>query len=127
MIVTDERVGRFVAERTGSFICPPYTFLGIERGGEVIAGAVFNCFVGSSVEVTVAGKGWDRAFFRAVGDYVFRQMGCCRMGFTTEQETVARLAERLGGVREGVMRSYFGPGRDGIVIGVLADEYKFRS
>lgn len=127
MIVADDRVGVFVAERLDCFICPPFTFLGIEKDGQITAGAVFNCFTGTAVEVTVAGSGWSRAFFRAVGEYVFDQMGCACMSFTTEQEAVARLAERLGGVREGLLRSYFGAGRDGIVIGVLAEEYKFRS
>jgi RimJ/RimL family protein N-acetyltransferase len=57
---------------------------------------------------------------------VYDQLGCVRAQFTTEQESVARLAERLGGRREGVLRDKFGRGRDGIVIGVLEQEYRFR-
>lgn len=125
MIVTDDRVARFVGERIGSVIYPPFTAIGIERDGEIIAGAIFNCFTGHDVEITVAGKGWTRAFFRAVGSYVFDQMQCCRFQFTTESEDTARLAERLGGVREGILRDKFGPGRDGIVLGVLRGEYRF--
>ena len=127
MIVTDDRVARFVGARVGIIIYPPFTCMGIERGGEIVAGAVFNCFTGPDVQVTVAGHGWTRAFYRGVGAYVFGQLGCARMEFTTEQEAVARLAERLGGVREGVLRDKFGRGRDGIVIGVLASEYRFRA
>lgn len=126
MIVTDDRVARFVGERVGAIIFPPFTAMGIERDGEIIGGAVFNCFTGHDVEATVAGRGWTRAFFKAVGAYVFDQLGCVRMQFTTDQETVAALAERLGGKREGVLRDKFGHGRDGIVIGVLAQEYRFR-
>lgn len=126
MIVTDGRVPAFVGARVGATIYPPFTAMGIEKDGEIIAGAVFNCFTGHDVEVTVAGRGWTRGFFKAVGAYVFDQLGCGRMQFTTEQEDVANLAERLGGVREGTLRDKFGEGRDGIVIGVLRQEYKFR-
>ena len=126
MIVTDDRVARFVGERVGAIIYPPFTCMGIERDGEIVAGAVFNCFTGHDVEVTVAGHGWTRGFFRAVGDYVFGQLGCVRMQVTTEQETIARVSERMGGKREGVLWNKFGRGRDGIVLGVLDTEYKFR-
>ena len=126
MIVTDDRVARFIGERVGAIIYPPFTCMGIERDGEIVAGAVFNCFTGHDVEVTVAGHGWTRGFFRAVGDYVFGQLGCVRMQVTTEQETIARVSERMGGKREGMLRNKFGRGRDGIVLGVLDTEYKFR-
>lgn len=127
MIVTDNRVAKFVGERVGAIIYPPFTCMGIERDGEVICGVVFNCFTGPSVEATVAGKGWTKGFFKSVGVYVFSQLGCARMEFNTEQEDVAALAERLGGKREGVLRDKFGRGRDGIVIGVLEREYRFTS
>lgn len=125
MIVTDNRVARFVGERIGSVIYPPFTAIGIERDGEIVAGAVFNCFTGHDVEITVAGTGWTRAFFRAVASYVFDQLGCVRLQLTTESEDTARLAERLGGVREGILRDKFGAGRDGIVLGILRGECRF--
>jgi RimJ/RimL family protein N-acetyltransferase len=125
VIVTDDRVPRFVGARIGAIIYPPFTAIGIERDGEIIAGAVFNCFTGHDVEITVAGKGWTRAFFKAVGRYVFEQLQCGRFQFTTMDENTARLAERLGGQREGLLRDKFGPGRHGIVIGVLKREYPF--
>lgn len=99
--------------------------MGIERGGEIVAGVLFNCFDGPNVHVTVAGGGWTRGFLRAVGDYVFRQLGCARMTFTTEQEAVARLAGRLGALREGLMRDCFGAGRNGILLGVTVDGWRF--
>ena len=126
MIVTDERVAPFVGQRIGAIIYPPFTAMGIEQNGNIIGGAVFNCFTGHDVEVTVAGKGWTRGFFESVGAYVFDQLGCGRITVTTEHEAVARIAERLGGKREGVLRDKFGRGRDGIVLGVLEQEYRFR-
>jgi len=47
------------------------------------------------------------------------------MTFTTEQQSVARLAERLGGKLEGEMRDFYGPGRNGLIIGILKSEYRF--
>ena len=126
MIVTDERVARFVGGQIGSIIYPPFTAMGVERGGEVIGGAVFNCYTGPDIELTLAGKVWSRSFLREVGAYAFDQLGCVRVQMTTEQEKVAQYAERLGGKREGVLRDKFGKGRDGILVGVLEQEYKFR-
>lgn len=124
--MTDDRVARFVGARVGLIIYPPFTSMGIERGGNVIGGVVFNCFTGPSIEATVAGRGWSRGFFEAVGRYVFDQLGCIRIDVTTEHEAVAQMAERLGARREGVLRDKFGRGRDGIVLGVLEQEYRFR-
>lgn len=126
MIVTDERVARFVSDRLGFALCPPYTMMGIERDGEIIAGVLFNGWQGADIDVTAAGKGWTRAFFRAVYEYVFLQLKCERMTFTTQHEYVARLGEKLGGRREGLLRSHFGRGVDGIIVGVLRDEWRLR-
>lgn len=125
MIVTDERVARFVSEKSGSRFCPPFTAMGIERDGEVIAGAIFNQFEGPNVHVSIAGGGWTRGFIDAVGKYVFDQLGCLRMTVTTEQEAVADYALRLGGQVEGRMADYFGEDRDAILIGILRCHWKF--
>lgn len=125
MIVTDDRVAIFIAKRLGFSPCPPFTVMGIERDDQIVAGCLFNQFEGAGVHVTAAGKGWTLPFMRALGDYVYNQLGCERMSLTTEHEAVAKYAERLGGKREGVMRSHFGKGRDAIIIGVLREEYRF--
>src|SRR3546814_7952982 len=118
-LIEGEAVARFVSDRLGFAVCPPYTTLGIEREGEIVGGVIFNCFEGASVHVTLAGTGWTRGFLRAVGGYVYNQLGCIRMTVTTENPKVAEYAERLGCKREGVMRSHFGPGRVAILIGIL--------
>lgn len=123
MIVTDDRVAQFVSERLGFALCPPFTAIGIERDGTIIGGVIFHCFEGAAVHVTAAGSGWTRGFMRAVGRYAYGQLGCERMTVTTASEQVARYAERLGGVREGVLRSQFGPGRDAILIGILRGDW----
>jgi len=127
MIVADERVAQFIAARLETALCPPYTVMGIERNGEVVAGLLFNCYEGRNIHVSAAGSGWTRGFLQAVGQYVFDQLGCTRMTFTTEQEAVAKLGEKLGGQREGLLRDYFGHGRPGIIVGVLHRDYKYSS
>lgn len=125
MIVTDERVARFLSERLGVALCPPYSLMGLERDGEIIAGVLFNQFEGANVHVSIAGTGWTRGFIEAVGRYVFEQLGCLRMTVTTEQEAVMKYACRLGGQVEGQMRDHFGEGRDAIIVGILRKEWKF--
>lgn len=126
MIVTDGRVGKFVGDRCSSSIIPPFTCIGIERDGSVIAGVVFNVFTGPDVQVTVAGSGWTRGFLREVGRYVFGQLGCLRMTVETEQEHVKDIAIRFGGQVEGLKRHAFGAGRHSYVVGILRDDWKFK-
>ena len=125
MIVTDERVARFVSERLGIGLCPPYTCMGWAQDGKIVGGVIFHCFEGADVAVTAAGSGWTRGFLRAVGKYVFGRLGCERMTATTEREEVVRLARKAGGQIEGRLRSHFGPGRDGIIVGILRDEWRY--
>jgi len=124
-IVDDDRVARFVGERVGSVIFPPFTAMGIERDGEIVAGAVFNCFTKTDVQVTIAGHGWTRGFLVEVGKYVFGALGCIRITVETEQVEVVRIAERLGGQIEGMKRNQFGPGRDAFIVGILAADYRY--
>jgi hypothetical protein len=125
LIVTDERVARFVGERCGTIICPPYTAMGIERDGKITAGVVFNCFTGNDICVTVAGGPFNRGFVSAVGKYVFDQVGCLRMTLTTEQPKVIEIAQRLGASVEGLKRNHFGKGRDGTILGILREDWNY--
>lgn len=125
MIVTDDRVAAFVGERVGSVIVPPFTTIGIEHEGEIIAGVVFNHFEGFDVHATVAGRGFTKGFLADVGAYVFDQLKAIRITVITEQPKVVRIAERLGGQVEGLLRDHFGPARDGFLIGILKQDYRF--
>lgn len=125
-IVTGVEVADFVARTLNVSFCAPYTTLGIKRGDEVVAGIVFNCYTGNDVELTVAGNDLPRAFLRRVGKYVINELGCIRATITTEQDKVVESAERLGGQIEGRKRNHFGEGRDGIMLGILREDWKFR-
>lgn len=125
-IVTDEKVAAFVARQLGVQLCPPFTCMGTERDGWIVNGVVFNCFEGPNVHVTIAGKHWNRELITSVGEYVFNQLGCLRMTVTTEQPAVVGYAIRLGGKQEGVLRDYYGHGRDGVIVGILREEWRFK-
>lgn len=127
MIVTGERVAAFVSDALGFGLCPPWIAIGIERNGAVVAGVLLNVFESCSVHMTAAGKGWTREFLIAVGDYVFGALECQRITSITESPNVVSLAKRLGGAPEGIMRNQFGYGRDGIVIGFLKEDWKYRT
>ena len=125
MIVSDSRVAAFVSERIGCELVEPYTALGLEAGGRIVAGVVFNCWTGPDAQLTIAGErgALSRSFLRRVGDYLTRELGCIRATIETEQAHVARMAVRMGGKVEGVKRNLYGPGRDGTVIGILKEEW----
>jgi hypothetical protein len=127
LIVTDLRVAQFVADRVG-YQCfyPPFTCMGLERDGRIVAGVVFNCFTGNDIAVTVAGErgAFTRHFIKEVGRYVYETNGCGRMSITTEQPKIVALAKRLGAQTEGRKRHLFGKGRHGVVLGILKEEWR---
>lgn len=125
MIVTDERVADWIGKELGFGVFPPWKAMGVEKDGKIVAGLLFNCFEGKDVHVTACGSGFGKNFLQSVGDYVYNQLGCSRMTFKTEQESVVRLAERLGGKIEGKLRHHFENGNDAWIVGVLRDEYRY--
>ena len=125
-IVTDDRVARFVAEKCGISILPPYTAMGIEREGEITAGVVFNGWSARNIDVTVAGAAFTRGFIRAVGTYVFVQLDCLRISITTRQRKVGEIALRLGAQPEGVKRNYYGENDHAMLFGILRDDWTVR-
>nr|WP_223216509.1 GNAT family protein [Rhizobium mesosinicum] len=114
-----------VSRLVGKAFVAPFTAMGIERDGEVIGGVVFNVFEGTDLHVTVAGRGFNRSFLADLGAYVFQQLGCERMTVLTEQVRIVRIAEKLGGEIEGLLRNHFGRDRDAYLVGILKDDWKY--
>jgi hypothetical protein len=127
-IVTDNRVALFVGQRNGQIVIPPFTAMGVEQQGEIVAGAIFRNFIGPDCDVMVVGnlEAFTPGFVRSIGRYVFDQLGCCRLSMTTDQPRVIELATRLGAKVEGLKRDGFGVGRDATLLGVLRSEWKFK-
>jgi hypothetical protein len=126
VIVTGEPVARFVSERLGYALCPPYTAMGMASPSRGIhAGVIFHSWIGRNIHITAAGTGWTRGFLQEVGAYVFGQLDCLRMTIATEHPPVVRLGLKLGGKIEGVLRDHGAPGVDATIIGVLRSEYRW--
>ncbi|MCZ0734413.1 GNAT family N-acetyltransferase [Phreatobacter sp. AB_2022a] len=127
-IETGEPAVEWVAGRLGASFPKGAAALVLARGGERVGGAVFCGFTGRDVEASVAATAtlaWPRAFLARVGLYVFGELGCARMTVltSTTNARVMRLAPRLGAVREGVKRNYYGDGADAVVFGILKEDW----
>lgn len=123
----DPRIPAFLAARLGVEFYPPYTTMGLEKDGAVIAAFLFNIYTGPDIHVTIAGCGWTRRFLRAMGQYLFEHLQVERFTAITEKQNVVDIVKRVGGREEGVLRNHFGPDRDGILLGVLKSEYRYRT
>ena len=127
MIVSDDRVAQFVGDLTGTVFHPPYACLGIEHGGKIVCGIVFNSWTGEDVELTVAvatGRDLPRHLLRRAAVYCWEELGCSRVTFTTENKQVIDLAKRLGAQTEGRKRHLFGRNRHGVILGILREDWK---
>lgn len=121
----DPRIPAFLERHLGVAFFPPFTTMGIEKDGEIIGGVLFNIYTGHDIHVSLAGSGWTRSFLRYVGQYLYDQLCVERFTAITEKQNVVDIVYRLGGRKEGVIRNHFGFGRDGIILGVLRDEYRY--
>ena len=124
--VRGQKVVDFVYASFGSTPVPPYVGIGTEIDGEIVNGCVLNVWTGADIHVTLAGKKWSKGFLAIVHHYAFQNLGCIRLTVITEQAAVVRYAERLGGEIEGLLRNQFGPGRDGILVGILKESWESR-
>ncbi|MFT8541429.1 GNAT family N-acetyltransferase [Acetobacter sp.] len=122
----DPRLPAFLKDRLGVTFFPPFTVMGLEKDGQIIAAMLFNVYTGPDIHVTIAGSGWTRRLLREMGQYLFDILQVERFTAVTEKQNVIDFVERVGGKREGVLRNHFGRDRDGVIIGVLADEYRYR-
>lgn len=79
MIVFDaDRIGPWVCKRTGGSYHGDGSAIGLERGGELVAGVLFDNYNGRSACMHVAaipGKRWmTREYLRICFDYPFNQL-----------------------------------------------------
>lgn len=133
MLGADDYVAQWVAQRIGGLSLHdmvPFSAIGVEAEGQLIAGAVFNIWQPSfgSIHLTLAAtnKHWlNRRIIRALLSYPFSQIGCQRVTalIAKKNKRVRKEAERFGFVMEGVMRKGFGS-QDCVIYGLLKDDIK---
>jgi RimJ/RimL family protein N-acetyltransferase len=110
-IVCDQpaRVGQWVCDRIGGeFNEKLAVAIGLERDGALIAGVIFDNYMGRSIAMHVAGEGghWmTREYARACFDYAFNQLKVNKiLGFVDSTNAAARrYDEHLGFVLEHVI------------------------
>lgn len=124
--VRGQKVVDFVYAAFNRKPVPPYVGLGTEIDGELVNGCVLNIWTGFDAHVTIAGKKWSKGLLAVIHHYAFQNLGCVRLTVITEQTSIVRYAERLGGEVEGLLRNQFGPGRDGVLVGILKEDWERR-
>jgi hypothetical protein len=114
----DALVAHWVGLNLGVAIHPPFTAIGGTVDGQTLcAGAVFNDFNGSNIEITLFGPGcFTRGNVRAMYHYAFVQLQANRLSAKTRKRNklVRRLLPRLGFVFEGTLKNYYGMGEDAL-------------
>lgn len=89
---------------------------------------IYSRFSDRNCELTIATDGtrrWaTRKALKAIFTVPFRQWGLRRVSFIVRADNQASidLCQRLGAVREGVVRKTFPGDVDGVVLGMLAEE-----
>ena len=104
--------------------------VGILQGGRIVGGVVYTMYTGNGIMMNVAGadRSWlTRSFLRTVFEYPFKQLGCSRVSglVRVDNKDAIRFDERLGFVREGVIRKGDEDGTDLILYGMLKEECRW--
>lgn len=131
-IICDQpaRVGDWVCARVGGkFNLSDSWAIGLEKGGQLIAGVVFDTWLGNSIAMHVAGEGghWmTREFAKVCFTYAFIQLKVKKvLGFVDSTNTKARrYDEHLGFQLEHVIKDA-GKFGDICIYSMTADQCRF--
>jgi RimJ/RimL family protein N-acetyltransferase len=127
----NERLLAWVAERVDAKrFYPGAVGIGLDVDGKLTAAVVYELYNEISVNMHIALEtGWSlsRSQIRIAFSYPFEQLGCQRITGTIRADNLPaqRLAEKLGFVQEGRMRSACKDGTDMIMYGMLRDECRW--
>jgi hypothetical protein len=108
----DEVVAKWVGEKIGAVIVPPYTVMAwIDENGVLATGFVFHSYIpGGSIEMALASRGrLTRKMLREVAHYIFEDNAARRITVRTKRknERACSMLERAGFVKESVCRAYY--------------------
>jgi RimJ/RimL family protein N-acetyltransferase len=128
----DERVAAWVGERLmrDAEALNPCKAIGIERDGKLIAGVVYNNYLGHLIEMTIASldKRWcDRHNLKALFAYPFTQLGLRRVQAlcSEKDEGVQMFLKRLGFTHEGTHPCAYHDGGTALSFGMLKHNCKW--
>lgn len=128
----DETVEAFVAGELGERECAnhPYTAIGLEDKGELIAGCVYKNYKGHDIEMVFAAKNPKWASRRNIATffaYPFHQLGCVTVSALVgrHNKRSRKLMRGLGFVEEGKKRKGFDGVRDLMIYGMVQKECRF--
>lgn len=128
----DEKVARWVGERLArdaeAFV--PCKAIGISKNGKLIAGVVYNNYVGHLIEMTIASidKRWCSGHnLRALFSYPFIQLNLKRVQAlcSANDEGVQMFLKRLGFIHEGTHACAYHDGSDALSFGMLKNQCKW--
>lgn len=127
----DERVMTWVGQRIDEDDFGKGVGIGLEEGGELVAGVVFNLYTGPSICMHVAaepGRRWmTRDFLFRCFAYPFLQLQCNRITGLVRMDNLdaQRFDEHLGFKKEGILRKAASDGTDFILYGMLKEECRW--
>lgn len=126
-IVQGPSVAQFVGHKCGAQFAEPYLAIGFGEDGVVLGGAVFNNWNGRNVDLSVANAvvKWPPAFVRYFEDYIWNTLGVARVTMVVRPGT-ERMCLKMGAKMEGLLRDWYGEGRDGVLFGLLKAEWKLK-
>jgi hypothetical protein len=109
IILDLDRVGPWVSSRTGGTYSPTDVGIGLEKDGVLVAGTLFDSYLGNSMCVHLAGDGKDwlnREFLHVCFDYPFNQAKIKKLiGLVDSTNTQARkFDEHIGFVLEATIK-----------------------
>ena len=131
LVYSTARVWGFVNSLTPLNLVGGMTGIGLEKGGELVAGVVYEGFNGSNIWMHVGatpGKRWmTRQYLRACFAYPFIQCGVKRVsGYVNASNTAAcRFDEHLGFKPEARLHGAAPDGGDVIVYAMKRSECRY--
>lgn len=109
----DDDVVKFVSDRLGIALFPPYTGIGLlDEDGILIGGAVFTNYTKFNIDGTIYAPGkLSRHIVRALAHFCFVHCGVLRVTVKTRRSNlrVTKMLPKFGFAYEATLRRYFGP------------------
>lgn len=115
----------WIAKRAGWATCVCMTAIGVEHGGTLVAGAMFNEHSGPNIAVHIAviNPYAFRVLLKGIYRYAYNQLHCSRLTIIIESTNMRMrsIAKRLGAVHEGTLAGASRTGDDILLFRLTKD------